>query len=453
MAGTGRIYVTAVRAVGDIKLTHQYDVDIRFDIAFDWGGHNYNGASFSMSCDGQGRSGTSTFSIGSGGGSWVWGNIGGTQTFRITMPNSGQAKTIGFSASINTGVNPPTISASDSHQLGAVTWQHTVSYNANGGSGAPGSQTKTYGSVLTLSSQKPTREGYTFQGWSDSNNGSVKYSPGGRYEADNNITLYAIWKINTFTVSYNANGGSGAPGSQTKIYGTPLTLSGTIPTRVNYNFKGWATSKSASSASYRAGGTYNVNSSITLYAVWELAYWSPKITNVYVARCDKAGNLDSYGTYAKVTFNWECCQIVGTNKVSAITVKYASVSSSVTPSGTKGSVTKIIGSGDLSVEKEYDIIITVSDTKGGSSSYNISLSGAAFTMDFLAGGKGVSIGKPSDTQNLFDVAWDTRIRGNLTSKDTDGSSVNVMQEIRQEFQCGSSVPSNQKIGGLFFYVH
>ena len=37
MAGTGRIYVTAVRGVGDVNLTHKYDVDIRFDIAFDWG--------------------------------------------------------------------------------------------------------------------------------------------------------------------------------------------------------------------------------------------------------------------------------------------------------------------------------------------------------------------------------------------------------------------------------
>lgn len=53
MAGTGRIYVTAVRGVGDVNLTHKYDVDIRFDIAFDWGGYNYGGAPYSMSCDGQ----------------------------------------------------------------------------------------------------------------------------------------------------------------------------------------------------------------------------------------------------------------------------------------------------------------------------------------------------------------------------------------------------------------
>ena len=48
MAGTGRIYVTAVRGVGDVNLTHKYDVDIRFDIAFDWGGYNYGGAPYSI---------------------------------------------------------------------------------------------------------------------------------------------------------------------------------------------------------------------------------------------------------------------------------------------------------------------------------------------------------------------------------------------------------------------
>ena len=77
-----------------------------------------------------------------------------------------------------------------------------------------------------------------------------------------------IWKINTYTISYNANGGSGAPASQTKTYGTNLTLSSVKPTRTNYNFLGWATSSSATTAQYAAGGTYTSNAAATLYAVW-----------------------------------------------------------------------------------------------------------------------------------------------------------------------------------------
>lgn len=195
MAGTGRIYVTAVRGVGDANLTHQYDVDIRFDIAFDWGGYNYGGAPYSMSCDGQNTSGSATFAVGSGGGNWIWTNIGGTKTFRITMPTSGQSKNIEFSATINTGINPSTISASGSYALSAITWEHTVSYNANGGTGAPGSQKKIYGSILTLSSARPTRDGYVFMGWATSSAGEVSYMPGSTYGADVDITLYAVWQI------------------------------------------------------------------------------------------------------------------------------------------------------------------------------------------------------------------------------------------------------------------
>lgn len=195
MAGTGRIYVTAVRGVGDANLTHQYDVDIRFDIAFDWGGYNYGGAPYSMSCDGQNTSGSATFAVGSGGGNWIWTNIGGTKTFRITMPTSGQPKNIGFSATINTGINLSTISASGSYALSAITWEHTVSYNANGGTGAPGSQKKIYGSNLTLSSARPTRDGYVFMGWATSSAGEVSYMPGSTYGTDVDITLYAVWQI------------------------------------------------------------------------------------------------------------------------------------------------------------------------------------------------------------------------------------------------------------------
>lgn len=195
MAGTGRIYVTAVRGVGDVNLTHQYDVDVRFDIAFDRGGYNYDGAPYNMSCDGQNTSGSATFAVGSGGGNWVWTNIGGTKTFRISMVASGQPKKIGFSASINTEVSPPTISASGEYTLPAVTWEHTVSYNANGGTGEPDSQKKIYGSTLTLSTARPTRDGYVFMGWATTSAGDVAYMPGSAYGTDADVTLYAVWQI------------------------------------------------------------------------------------------------------------------------------------------------------------------------------------------------------------------------------------------------------------------
>ena len=76
-----------------------------------------------------------------------------------------------------------------------------------------------------------------------------------------------MWAKNKYTISFNANGGSGAPSSQTKTYGLDLTLSSTTPTRSGYTFKGWGTSSSSTTASYQPGGKYTSNSSATLYAV------------------------------------------------------------------------------------------------------------------------------------------------------------------------------------------
>lgn len=74
---------------------------------------------------------------------------------------------------------------------------------------------------------------------------------------------------NTYSVTYNANGGSGVPSNQTKIQDTDLTISSAKPTKAHYIFKGWSKNKSASEVSYASGGTYDKNAAITLYAVWE----------------------------------------------------------------------------------------------------------------------------------------------------------------------------------------
>ncbi len=146
----------------------------------------------------------------------------------------------------------------------------TVTYNANGGSGAPSAVNVTANSLFYISSTKPTRTGYTFQGWSKSSTATaVSYVSGSSVSFSANTTLYAVWKANTYTISYNANGGSGAPASQAKTYGITLTLSSTKPTRTGYTFQGWSTSSTATSATYSAGGSYTANASATLYAVWK----------------------------------------------------------------------------------------------------------------------------------------------------------------------------------------
>ncbi|MGM9882539.1 MAG: InlB B-repeat-containing protein [Bacilli bacterium] len=124
----------------------------------------------------------------------------------------------------------------------------------------------------------PTKTGYTFNGYYTdgsillrkqllSDSGYITSSfTNSMYSSD--VTLYAKWTAKTYTVSYDANGGSGAPDSQIKTYGKTLTLSSTVPTKSGYAFKGWSTSSTATTATYSAGGSYTTNASTTLYAVW-----------------------------------------------------------------------------------------------------------------------------------------------------------------------------------------
>ena len=147
--------------------------------------------------------------------------------------------------------------------------KYTVKYDANGGSGAPGNQTKTYGVALTLSSTKPTRTGYTFSKWNTKADGTgTNYNSGAKYTGNANLTLYAVWTPITYTVTYNANGGSGAPGNQTKTYGVALTLSSTKPTRIGYTFSKWNTKADGTGTNYNSGAKYTGNANLTLYAVW-----------------------------------------------------------------------------------------------------------------------------------------------------------------------------------------
>lgn len=146
---------------------------------------------------------------------------------------------------------------------------YTVTFHANGGINPPSSQTKLHGETLILTSAIPSREGYDFKGWSTTSSAtSATYVAGGSYTGNANITLYAVWEKTVFTISYNANGGVGAPASQNKTIGQTVTISTAAPTRDNCAFIGWATSSTATTPEYYGGEIYYADASVTLYAVW-----------------------------------------------------------------------------------------------------------------------------------------------------------------------------------------
>ena len=173
-------------------------------------------------------------------------------------------------------------------------WKHTIHYNSNIPTNAPtgtttvsnmpGDQTKTFDEKLMISSNKPTRKGYNFAGWSTSANGNVVYQPGAEYKNDQNggtVTLYAKWTAWKHTVTYDKNVPANSkktdvknmPGNQTKIYDQNLTLQSNVPTRIGYTFVKWTTNKDGTGTAYQPGSQYSYNrdsdgGTVTLYAVW-----------------------------------------------------------------------------------------------------------------------------------------------------------------------------------------
>ena len=162
---------------------------------------------------------------------------------------------------------------------GSIT--HTLSFDANGGEGAPPIQvikdlTKT--TAMAIPDTIPTRAGYDFAGWTITSNGTgTIYQPGATISSGTApITLYAKWVTYTHTLNYNANGGTGAPAAQAVTDAsttTSLTISSTVPARANYSFAGWTTASNGTGAIYQPGDTIPIGTAaIMLYAKWATIY-------------------------------------------------------------------------------------------------------------------------------------------------------------------------------------
>ena len=168
----------------------------------------------------------------------------------------------------------------------------TVSYNANGGSGAPGNQKKCSDITLKLSSTKPTRTGYTFNGWNTNNSGTgTNYAAGANYTANASVTLYAKWTANKYTVTLNPQGGSGGSSSVQATYDANMP-SMTKPSRTGYTFQGYYDATSGGTQYYKADGssarTWNKTSNATLYARWT--------ANTYTITLDPQGGTGGDAT-------------------------------------------------------------------------------------------------------------------------------------------------------------
>ena len=145
---------------------------------------------------------------------------------------------------------------------------YIITYDANGGTVTNKTKNVSYGNYVG-DLEYPVKPGYIFAGWYLSTNDNKKITASDKYLFDTDITLKARWVIQTFTVTFNPNGGTVSTNS---ISGYRFGLKYgdlPMPVRAGYIFDGWFTSKDANQGDMIASDTiYSITVDQTLYAHW-----------------------------------------------------------------------------------------------------------------------------------------------------------------------------------------
>ena len=153
---------------------------------------------------------------------------------------------------------------------------YKISFKANGGTSTMPAQKISYNKKVKLNANKFKRTGYTFTGWNTKANGKGKtYKNKASIKnlaSSGTVTLYAMWKANTYKVAFNANGGKGKMSPQSFTYGKSAKLNANKFSRVGYKFIGWNTKANGTGTTYKNNASVkNVAAagSVTLYAIWQ----------------------------------------------------------------------------------------------------------------------------------------------------------------------------------------
>lgn len=223
-------------------------------------------------------------SVSSGDG-WSTSNQKKLKTYTVTLSKGTSAKTRKCSAKL-TGIEAvgATMSVTASYTVPALT-SYTITYNANGGEGAPSKTTGYVGKSVKLSSSEPERDNYEFLGWATTKTATTaKYQPGASVSFTANTTLYAVWVQNVYKITYTSRAKNSldavsanyyntgypddaeVPETQLKTAGVAATLSTTVPILTGYTFKYWIDS---SANTYSPGAKYTADKALALGGVWD----------------------------------------------------------------------------------------------------------------------------------------------------------------------------------------
>ncbi|MBN2352101.1 MAG: InlB B-repeat-containing protein [Spirochaetales bacterium] len=186
---------------------------------------------------------------------------------------------------------------------------YTITFNKNdpAASGTMSQQTIACGSTAGLSLNAFTKTGWSFSGWAVSSGGSVVYVDGANYTMGSaNVTLYAKWTANNYTITFDKNDPAavGSMGPQIIASGSTASLSSNAFTKAGWTFSGWATTPSGTVA-YANAASYTMEASdVTLYAKWTANNYTITFNkNDSAASGSMAGQIIACGSTVNLALN------------------------------------------------------------------------------------------------------------------------------------------------------
>ena len=269
---------------------------------------------------------------------------------------------------------------------------YKIYFSANGGTGAPDPITRTYGQDVTFPTTVPTKTGYTFNGWlyygtGDSSSTATSTATKGTYKAGGvassscsscipwdatDTTYVAIWTVNSYTIKYDANGGTGAPTDQSFVYNSGAKISTTKPTKTGYTFVNW---KSGSTTLNPGDAIPTGWTNATLQAQWTVnSYYYDVNPDSGIASFDISGAVNSgTGLTDYYTQNPYGQEITITNVKAKTGYTYTGYTLSGSLTALSGSTNTTIktklgaGSGAIALNSKINSYTVTYDKNGGSS--------------------------------------------------------------------------------------
>lgn len=357
----------------------------------------------------------------------------GTMTVNqtITLPTIPRSSGLTVPATINTGATLSGTIAPSSSAFNHKVYLKTGSTTRNTISLAAG--TNTFSDVIEHS-WFPNSTSGTLTVVLETYNGTTLVATTSK-SVTANVPTSIVPSISSFTTAVVDGKGGYYVQGKSKVKLTAVALAGSGSGIKSYTFSGNNLSYSGTTANatsavlqYSGYGQYTVtvtdNRGRTAskgLSIQVQPYAAPTISSISVQRCTSNGTIDENGTYAYVTVNSSYSTLNGANTRTVVLTNSGNSTATTVQAttNTSGSWSGVYGSG-FATGTTYTITATIKDTAySATATKSGTLKAASRPMNIKSNGKGIGIGKMAESDNLLDVAWNERVRGNLS---TDGNT-------------------------------